>query len=755
MNAAQAISNSPSDPVNTTTGNTPVQQPYIAGSSSTDQRAPQVKIRARLDQEYVTGGNNLYQPSAYLRSLPPYIDDLSEQFGLEVYDRMLTDSKVNSSYNLWKLSVLSQDLRFIPAVSDQDAPGYDTSQDITDFCERNWQQMDTPQDAVLWSMADGAAYGNKVAELVYYYPDSGQDKDKLCLKAIKPKARGATAFVVDAYGNTVALFGLYPGFGITSLIPMGLIAITPSYSQSQGLSVAQLNKLAKSKKVQPPNLMPREKFMVYTFRPINTDPRGTSMLRAAYTPWWSKQQALQEYQRYQAQFAGPSLVGKTPEGAQSVPYTDSEGNLILDTAGNPIVLSPEEVMQQALEAFRNGTVIALPHGSEVDALEVSNTGNPFITAIEYADRQIDIAVTGQTLATGESDHQTGAATSAHADVKGQTVLYGKMSLCRTIKKDVLYNLVKYNYGEDAARKYTPDVSLTEAESSDYSTLWAGVGGLWQSGYLDVSQQPKLDAMVGLPERSQESLEDPLNQQNAQITGQQIQQGQQPGQAQNQPNQQASEATVDQDKQGKDGKQPDNQDKAEGDKQDDKSKDNKKDFANFSYTSSIVCFYPPSEIQTQIADLAKDLPGALAASDIHMTLTFLGQVADLGEKIKGAAINAVDGLAKDTTPMKANISGVGMFNTNEGSGKRALIALVDMPKLPMWREMLVEELTKADVSISNLHGFVPHITLAYVPKDFKPPVLDIPPIEINFNSVCLTWGDDKYDFAFLEEARTNE
>ena len=528
--AAALTSDSPSDPLNTTPQNTVVQQPYIAGSSSTSQRTPQVKIRARLDQEYVTGGSYFYQPSAYLRSLPPYVDDLSEQFGLEVYDRMLTDSKVNSSYNLFKLSVLSQDMRFVPAVSDQESPGYDQAQEIADFCQRNWFQMDTSQDDVLWTMLDAAAYGNKVAELVYHYPKAGEDSGKLCLKAIKTKARGATAFVVDAYGNLVALFGLYPGFGITSLIPMGLLAITPSYANSQGLTVKQLNDIARSKKVQPPNLMPREKFLVYTFRPINTDPRGTSMLRAAYTPWWSKQQALQEYQKYQAQFAGPSLVGKTPEGAQSVPYTDSMGNLILDANGNAIVTSPEQVMQEALLAFRNGTVLALPAGSEIQPIEVSNTGNPFITAIEYCDKQIDIAVTGQTLSTGESDHQTGAATNAHADVKGQTVLYGKMSLCRALKKDVFYNLVKYNYGEDAARKFTPDVSLTEAEQSDYVKLWPAVGSLWQSGYLDVSQQPKLDAQIGLPERSQESLEDPLNQQNAQVTAQQIAQGQTPGQA---------------------------------------------------------------------------------------------------------------------------------------------------------------------------------------------------------------------------------
>jgi len=569
MSAAQAISNSPSDPMNTTPGDTPIQQPYVVGSTSSNQRAPQVKLRARLDQEYVTGGSTFYQPSAYLRSLPAQIDDLSEQFGLEVYDRMLTDSKVSSSYNLWKLSVLSQDLRFIPTVSDQEEPGYETAQDITDFCERNWNQMDTPQDAVLWSMADGAAYGNKVAELVYYYPESGQDQGKLCLKAIKPKARGATAFVVDAYGNTVALFGLYPGFGITSLIPMGLIAITPSYTQSQGLSVAQLNKLAKSKKIQPPNLMPREKFMIYTFRPINTDPRGTSMLRAAYTPWWVKVQTIYEYQKYMGRFASPSIVATTPEGAQNVPLTDGLGNPILDASGYPIVDNPNEKQMQALLALENGTVVSLPYGSTVNPLYVgSQAGDPYLKAIEYSDKQIDAAITGQTLATGEADHQTGAATNAHADVKGQTVLYGKMSICRSIKKDVLYNLVKYNYGEDAARKYTPDVSLTEAESSDYSTLWAGVGGLWKSGYLDVSQQPKLDAMVGLPERSQQSLEDPLNQQNAQITGQQIQQGQQPRQAQKQEcSQRNNQGNNIPPANNKDGKQPDSQDKAKGDKQD--------------------------------------------------------------------------------------------------------------------------------------------------------------------------------------------
>src|SRR5206468_532813 len=112
------------------------------------------------------------------------------------------------------------------------------------------------------------------------------------------------------------------------------------------------------------------KIVVNTFRPKNNDPRGTSLLRPAYDPWWRKRQALVEYVKYLAQFAGPSIWATTPDGAQSQPPLDFLGNTVaytgpssLDPLGNPVPvpnapLSPEQDLLAKLQQFRNGTVAA-------------------------------------------------------------------------------------------------------------------------------------------------------------------------------------------------------------------------------------------------------------------------------------------------------------------------------------------------------------------------------------------------------------
>lgn len=488
------------------------QTKVVTGESSLPGiAAPTVQIKANLFQEYVAGNNGLwYHPTSFMRTLPPYIDDLTQAYGADLYERMQNDSKVASSINLLKQSILAQDLHLLPAVNDEEQDGFELANEILEFCDRNLtQRLDQPIEQVLWSLLDGLAAGNKVAEQTYEVIEDGSEDDgKLCLKSIKVKARYTTAYVMDAFGNMVALLGLLPGGSYGSIITQGMLAFAPS---GNGMKL----------RFSPNNILPREKFIVFTFRPVNNDPRGSSILRAAYTPWWQKQQALQEYQKYLSQFASPSLVGTTPEGAQPVPQTDSNGNLILDGNGIPYQTTPEQIMTDALLNFQNGTVVTLPYGSTVTPLQMSGAGEPFLQAIEYADKQIDQAITGQTLSTGEADHQTGAATSAHQDVKDLVVTYARNTICRTLKRDCLYHLVRYNYGEEAARKFTPDLSLTLTEQQDFATNAEAVARLWSIGYLDVSQQPKLDAMLNLPERSKESMLDPANAQPAQI--QQVQQ----------------------------------------------------------------------------------------------------------------------------------------------------------------------------------------------------------------------------------------
>lgn len=449
------------------------------------EQFPDLKIPVNPLKEYVSGGQYQYLGAGYARALPIWIDDLTSDFGADIYDRMMFDPKVASNVNVLKLSILSNGVSLVGKIQDKDDPDYDLSQEILEFCKFNLDRLKTPTfSQALWQMLDAIAFGNKVAEIIYETVKTGDWAGKMCLKHIKVKPRRVVAFVVDIYFNVVALIGLLPSYGMTSVITQGLIGI--------GASVDQADKFI------PANILPREKFMIFSFRERDSDPRGTSILRPAYEPWWNKQQTLQEWRRYLAQFAGPSLIGKTPPGAMPVPQTDSYGNII----PNSTPLTPEEILASQLAAFQNGTYIVLPAEASVEPMYVNGDGKAFHEAINYYNTEITQSILNQTLATEDAQANARAASETQQDVMGNVILSAKKDLADTIRQDLLFNLIQWNYGQDIAEKYTPAVSLSGTEHQDFASNAGAIAELWGAQYLSPSQQKGIDAMLNLPERTE-------------------------------------------------------------------------------------------------------------------------------------------------------------------------------------------------------------------------------------------------------------
>lgn len=436
-------------------------------------------VSARPDQEYISGGYYSWT-ATYLRTLPFYIDDVTRDFGDDLYERMLLDSKIQQCLNQLKLAALESGVRILPAVGKDDPRGA-LAQELADFCSRNLAELSRPFLQTLWNLLDALALGNKVAEQVYEVRESGPDAGKLCLKQLKVKPRRATGFVVDVYSNVVGLLGLIPGQGAPILVE-GMIG-QPG---------------------QVPNLLPRRKFAVLTCRITDEDIRGRSILRAAYTPWWFKQQCWGEYGKHIARFASPSVIGETAEGAQGDVVRDAAGNPVLDGNGNATPTTPEQAMLVGLQQIVNGLAMAVPHGAKVYPLEVRGEGSPFIAALQFCNDEMSSAILNQTLASGEARHQTRAASTVHQDSLGQTVASVKSLVEDCVRWDILRNLVEWNYGPEAL-SLLPRVSLTETEEHDFATDATAVAALETSGFLDPSQYQEIDARLGLPERSEESV----------------------------------------------------------------------------------------------------------------------------------------------------------------------------------------------------------------------------------------------------------
>ncbi len=462
------------------------------------------RIMALPEQEYVAGGQYTWYAN-YIRSLPWPIDDVTADFGDDLYERMLLEPQVSAGVEILKAAILEDGISLRNPIEEPSDPDYAAAQRIVTDLTYVIEHLDQALDDVLWNMLDAVYLGNRIGELVYALVTLPEhDAPYLALKAIKVKPRHAVAFAVDVYLNVIGLLGLMPGQGAP--VQAGSILSDPQHT---------------------PNLLPREKFAVLTFRPVESDPRGSSKLRPAYNAWWQLQQLYPEWLKFLTQFAGPSLVGTTAEHAQSVAVLDSDGN------PTGAVISPETSLLTALETFRNGSIVALPFGTEVAPLSVdSGGGAAFIAAIEHQQYRITKAILGQTLATEEGEHQARAAAEVHQDMFDTLVRQVRKSVIRMVREDILRPLVEYNY-PPAMQHLIPLASLGETEEQDFADKALAVAALQKAGYLHPTQYPGIDEELGLPERDETLVPQDeltaLQQQNEALSAQIAQALPQPGQ----------------------------------------------------------------------------------------------------------------------------------------------------------------------------------------------------------------------------------
>lgn len=431
----------------------------------------------RLQREYVAAGSPYwYQDAA--RRLPGPIDDISADFGQDIYERMLRDPQVQSNAQVLKSSIIEDGVYLRPGVEQASDTDYDKAKQVADHLQRVFDEQEVPLDESLFDMLDAPFFGHKVAEVKWEYGRglSGMVTKALNPVALKVKPNAATSFVCDAYMNVI---GLYP----TNQWQYG------TYSGSQVISPTD------------PNLLPRSKFAVLTWRPRNGDPRGTSILRAAYDPWWRKRQILVEYMRYLTQFAGPSVIGYTSEAEAQGAQTDPLGNLVVDPNTGEFVqaLTPEEQMLSTLLRWRNGLAAAFPFGSRVDVIHPAGNGEAFLKGLAQADQQITKAILSQELATEQSDNMARAAAQVHQDILGTIVRQAKKAVVRMLVMDIMRWWVLWNVGENMEHLIPrPSLGLTEEE--DKAPKMNAVAALERAGYLHPSQYPGIDESLGLPAR---------------------------------------------------------------------------------------------------------------------------------------------------------------------------------------------------------------------------------------------------------------
>jgi hypothetical protein len=427
------------------------------------------RLRTDPKRQYVAAGGWQWYAN-YARTLPFAIDDITADFGPDLYERMYKHPHIAGLADGYRASILKDGLQLRPAVENKKDDGYDQAKKLVDEYNRVLENLNPSLDTFLWDWSSACYQGNRVAEVTYDDQILGAGP-KLYAVKIQCKPRASVAFVVNTFNDVLGLLGRVPGVG--QPVYIGTILVQPA---------------------ETPNLIPRNKFAVLTWRPVDGNPLGYSMFRPLYDPWYRIVQVQAEELKFLSRFGSPGLIGETAPDADSGWDEDAEGNEEL------LALTPEEVLVAKLELWQNGAAIAIPNGASVQALwPVAGRVSPFQAAMDTIKHDMTYGFTTQTMATEEPKQGARSGQEVHENRYDTLVAHGKSYIERAFYWDVMRQMVLFNQGEKLL-PLCPRVSLGVQQTRDAPEELMSLAAVYKSGYISESQKPGLDEKYNFPER---------------------------------------------------------------------------------------------------------------------------------------------------------------------------------------------------------------------------------------------------------------
>lgn len=157
-----------------------------------------------------------------------------------------------------------------------------------------------------------------------------------------------------------------------------------------------------------------------------------------------------------------------------------------------------------------------------------------------------------------------------------------------------------------------------------------------------------------------------------------------------------------------------------------------DTAQPDYSGScMIALYPPPDVAEKLA-----VPGGLPASEIHLTIAYTGDCADVDPSSLAAAAQAL----ASRSPVSATISGHARFTG--GDDGDVIVALADSPELDALRRDAEAALAAQGIAIPSEHGFTAHMTICYQAPDDPDPVGRIAAFPVTFTGVTAEYGSQR-------------
>lgn len=440
-----------------------IPEPAAAPARSGDAR--EQVITTDLERDYAGASYFPSTATGFAQALPEYIDDLTLREGADVYDKMACDAQVYGDTGALRRAILANGYRLSIPEGEEENP---LAQEILAFCTSALSEMELSLESVLDDFLWGIGLGSRIGHQVWR-----TDGRWIMPHYIKTIPRKDYAYGVDNRGKLIGIEIKLAGDPTSMLLRGPLPGSTP-------------------------NLLPRDRFMVFTWSQQGLDPRGMSQWRPAYNAWWRKRQAEIELAKFLVQLAGGAVVIELPEKAITSPLRNADGSVVMGPNGQPVQQDPAEAALKAAERYRNGAMLALKGGATAKILTAEAGGSTFFQTLEKCNAEISHAILHTALVTNESQHQTRAATGTQKDVFDLLVDKGEQDLALVVYRQFLRPLVRYNF--PGSEHLTPHFSLSAVEEADFAPLATAFGGI---GYtLAPEQLAEVDLRLGLTPRTQ-------------------------------------------------------------------------------------------------------------------------------------------------------------------------------------------------------------------------------------------------------------
>ncbi len=309
------------------------------------------------------------------------------------------DDDVSSALEMLKLAVLARERQIVPADDSGQA------QDVAKFVQEQFARVPNFHE-VLESLLDAPGYGVSIAEILF-----------------------------DVSAGQVGLINIKDR-------PQELFSFNSQYELQNGPLRLMQNAYA----IDGGDLVPEEKFLVFSYRPRSGNRRGRPLLRRCFWPSWFKRQALRFWLRFGEKGPGTAAV-MYPQGA-----TDDEKQEAL----------------QAAEAIVEKIAIAVPENFQLikELLNSARSQNPAVyeRLVDKMNYKISRIVVGQTLTSYGTEGGSGSRSlgQVHAKMFYLKEVEVATKLMAVLNDQLVRPLVLWNYGPGAPMpKFTIDIEDEE------------------------------------------------------------------------------------------------------------------------------------------------------------------------------------------------------------------------------------------------------------------------------------------------------